>query len=85
MVGDTPTRICRSDAPSATTNCNKSDIEYDIKNFLVRPYDSSPSVVRMTSSAVVSPASTLRMPSSRRVRMPISRARARKTEEVALS
>src|ERR1035437_9779387 len=31
MVGDTPTRICRSDAPSATTNCNKSDIEYDIK------------------------------------------------------
>src|ERR1039458_9566096 len=31
MVGGTPTRICRSDAPSATTNCNKSDIEYDIK------------------------------------------------------
>src|ERR1019366_10739480 len=31
MVGGAPTRICRSDAPSATTNCNKSDIEYDIK------------------------------------------------------
>src|ERR1017187_4916878 len=31
MVGGAATRMCRSDAPSATTNCNKSDIEYDIK------------------------------------------------------
>ena len=33
----------------------------------------------MTSSAVVRPAITLRVPSSRKVRIPISRARARKT------
>jgi hypothetical protein len=30
MQGGTPTRIWRSDAPSFTTRCNKSDIEYDI-------------------------------------------------------
>jgi len=35
----------------------------------------------MTSSAVVNPAMTLREPSSRKVRMPISRARARRTED----
>ena len=34
----------------------------------------SPTVERMTSSGVVRPARTFRMPSSRRVRMPISRA-----------
>ena len=27
MTGGTPTRICKSEAPSETTNCNKSDIE----------------------------------------------------------
>ncbi len=27
ITGGTPTRMCRSDAPSDTTNCNKSDIE----------------------------------------------------------
>src|SRR5262245_2257689 len=31
MTGATPTRIWRSEAPSETTNCNKSDIEYDIR------------------------------------------------------
>src|ERR1019366_7693981 len=35
ITGGTPTRTCRSDAPSDTTNCSKSDIEYDIKLFLV--------------------------------------------------
>src|SRR5439155_17812199 len=30
ITGGTPTRKCRSDAPSATTNCSKSDMEYDI-------------------------------------------------------
>ena len=38
-------------------------------------------VALTTSSAVVKPANTLRMPSSRRVRMPISRAVARSTLE----
>ena len=34
ITGGTPTRMCRSEAPSDTTNCNKSDIEYDIdENF----------------------------------------------------
>src|SRR2546429_9959725 len=32
ITGGTPTRKCRSDEPSATTNCNKSDIEYDINH-----------------------------------------------------
>ena len=27
MVGGVPTRMCKSEAPSETTNCNKSDIE----------------------------------------------------------
>src|SRR5271163_3056980 len=35
ITGGTPTRMCRSDAPSDTTNCNKSDIEYDIKSSFV--------------------------------------------------
>ena len=48
-------------------------------------YSESPTVARMTSSGVVRPASTLRMPSSRRVRMPISRARVRRTEEETFS
>src|SRR5436853_2150301 len=30
MTGGTPTRRCRSAAPSETTNCNRSDIEYII-------------------------------------------------------
>jgi hypothetical protein len=30
IVGGVPTRTCRSEAPSDTTNCNKSDIEYDM-------------------------------------------------------
>ncbi len=42
-------------------------------------------VARMTSSGVVSPASTLRAPSSRSVRIPISRARARSTVDDTLS
>src|SRR5215813_1584206 len=28
MTGGVATRTCRSEAPSDTTNCNKSDIEY---------------------------------------------------------
>src|SRR6516162_6091896 len=32
MVGGVPTRICKSEAPSDTTNCNKSDMEYDMKS-----------------------------------------------------
>src|ERR671926_1841802 len=32
MTGGTPTRRCKSAAPSETTNCNKSDIEYIIKS-----------------------------------------------------
>src|SRR5207248_6745148 len=35
ITGGTPTRKCRSAAPSATTNCSRSDIEYDI---LTLPY-----------------------------------------------
>ena len=27
IVGETPTRVCKSDAPSETINCNRSDIE----------------------------------------------------------
>src|SRR5580704_8025073 len=30
MTGGTPTRMCRSEAPSETTSCRRSDIEYDI-------------------------------------------------------
>ncbi|SPE52433.1 hypothetical protein SBV1_1520010 [Verrucomicrobia bacterium] len=30
ITGGVPTRMCRSEAPSETTNCNKSDIEYDM-------------------------------------------------------
>jgi len=30
MTGAVPTRVCKSDAPSDTTNCSKSDIAYDI-------------------------------------------------------
>lgn len=43
-------------------------------------YSESPTVARMTSSGVVKPAKTFRMPSSRSVRMPISLARERNTE-----
>ena len=43
-------------------------------------YSASPTVARMTSSGVVKPAKTFRMPSSRNVRIPISRARERRTE-----
>ena len=42
-------------------------------------YSTSAIVPRITSSHVVRPAKTLRVPSSRKVRMPISRARARST------
>jgi hypothetical protein len=48
-------------------------------------HSTSPTVARMTSSGVVNPARTLRIPSSRRVRMPISRARLRRTEEETFS
>src|SRR5580765_8165111 len=41
MVGEIPTRIWRSAAPSDTTNCNKSDIEYDM---LVSPLCSQESL-----------------------------------------
>ena len=51
--------------------------QFSIRSF---PYSMSVDVARMTSSAVVSPATTLRAPSSRRVRMPISRAWVRRTE-----
>ena len=86
-----------SDRPSETTNCNKSDIEYDMlkspaqvralnsNSPLVVAQDSSPTVARITSSGVVSPARTLRTPSSRSVRIPISRARARRTEDGTFS
>src|SRR5688572_18242059 len=30
ITGGTATRMCRSEAPSETTNCNRSDIEYAI-------------------------------------------------------
>jgi len=30
MVGAVATRICKSEAPSDTTSCNKSDIAYDM-------------------------------------------------------
>ena len=48
-------------------------------------HSTSPTVARMTSSGVVKPANTLRIPSSRKVRMPISRARLRRTEEETFS
>src|SRR5436190_6054753 len=32
ITGGAPTRRCRSDDPSDTTNCNRSDIEYIIKS-----------------------------------------------------
>ena len=46
-----------------------------VHSLLLSGHASSPTVARMTSSGVVRPAITLRMPSSRSVRMPISRAR----------
>lgn len=45
----------------------------------------SPTVARITSSGVVNPANTFRLPSSRRERIPISSACARNTEEGTLS
>src|ERR1044071_9643033 len=44
----------------------------------------SPTVALITSSGVVKPASTFRLPSSRNERIPISKACARKTEEGTL-
>src|SRR6266566_8026210 len=32
ITGGIPTRKCKSEEPSATTNCNRSDIEYDIRH-----------------------------------------------------
>ena len=32
IVGGVFTRMCKSEAPSETTNCSKSDIEYDMLN-----------------------------------------------------
>src|SRR2546423_14264019 len=34
IVGGVPTRMWRSEAPSDTTNCNRSDIEYDMREIL---------------------------------------------------
>jgi hypothetical protein len=48
-------------------------------------YSTSPTVARMTSSGVVNPAIVLRIPSSRNVRIPISRARARRTDDGTFS
>ena len=48
--------------------------------FGIHAYATSVIVVVMTSSAVVNPASTLRTPSSRNVRMPSSRARLAKLD-----
>src|ERR1017187_1316897 len=36
ITGGEFTRMCKSDAPSATTNCSKSDIEYDIEKLPLR-------------------------------------------------
>jgi hypothetical protein len=61
----------------AVVSFGMRELQFSIRSF---PYSMSVEVARMTSSAVVSPATTLRAPSSRRVRMPISRAWTRRTE-----